>query len=330
MRKQEKTSPRRRLTWKRLLLALALLFVLLEFCLRFFFGFAHPLLYQSDPQCGYLSKPSQDILRFRSHNYINAHSMRSPEFTLPKPPDRFRILFLGDSVTFGTTYVPQDRIFTSQLANALPSTLHHPLEVLNFSTGGWAPENEVKALLSRGTFQSDLVINVWNTDDLDQPFVPFPGGSAFPIDNPWTALGEIWSRYLLPRISGESTADPGSLPYALSPDAPRVAAHNLDLLSQARQFTIQSGAAFSLVLVPSGPAYQSASRGKMLANLHAWARDHNVPFLDLSETFNHDSWDALTFDDIHLRPHGNDVVAHEIVIHWAELAPAPASSSTRP
>ena len=131
--------PHRRLSgWKWLLILPPLLLAGMEIFLRVALGFGHPLLYKADAACGYVVQPNQNIERLRCLNLINHAGMRSPEFADQRPAGTLRVLLIGDSVTYGTTYVQQDQIFSALLATGLPAVVHEPAEVLNAGVGGWA------------------------------------------------------------------------------------------------------------------------------------------------------------------------------------------------
>ena len=110
--------PRRGRWWKGLAV-LAGLVVVAELLLRLVFGFGTPVLYQEDAAAGYLLQPNQHVYRIFCHNDTNHVSMRSDEFAMPKPAGTYRVLFIGDSITYGTTHVDQPLIFTSLLEKSL-------------------------------------------------------------------------------------------------------------------------------------------------------------------------------------------------------------------
>jgi GDSL-like Lipase/Acylhydrolase family len=325
--------PRRKRVWlRRIAITLVVGVVLAEILLRLIFGFGSPLLYQADAACEYLPKPDQHLYRFFAHNDINHASMRSPDFIMPRPNDSERFLFIGDSVTYGTTYVDQSLIFTSRLAATLPGIEHKPVEVLNASAGGWGVGNEVGYLQSRGTFDANVVLIVLNTGDPGQPTAEFPHDLNFPTERPWTAIGELWSRYLVPRIFDSPQAgDPGTVMSKLEEELKNSEA-NMHLLDQAHAFCQKSGTLFALVYVPfagtTGPIVDRAHN-----TLVDWTRTHNVPFVDVSPAFSSEKVEALTFDGMHLRSYGDEVVARDIAKQWgiidAALATTTAPATSR-
>ena len=284
--------PRRKREWlRRIAITLFGGLLLEEILLRLNFGFGSPLLYQADAACQYLPKPDQHLYRFFSHNDINHASMRSPDFVMPRPTGSNRFLFIGDSVTYGTTYVDQSLIFTSRLAATLPGIEHKRVEVLNASAGGGGVGNEVGYLQRRGTFAANVVLIVLNTGDPGQPIAELPHDIGFPTERPWTAIGELWSRYLAPRIFHTSqSGDPGTVMSALEEELKNSEA-NMLLLDQAQAFCQKSGTLFALVYVPfagtKGPIVERAHN-----TLVEWTRTHNVPFIDVSPAFSSEKVEA--------------------------------------
>ncbi len=150
-------------------LVLALLAIGCELGLRYVLGLGNPLLSEHDAAAGYVIDPDQHVRRFFCNTDINHWSMRSPAVTPVKPAGTYRILLIGDSMTYGSTQIDQKEIFSSLLQAELPARLHTPVEVLNASAGAWAVGNELGYLRSRGTFGADLVVLVVNSGDAAQP-----------------------------------------------------------------------------------------------------------------------------------------------------------------
>jgi lysophospholipase L1-like esterase len=77
----------------------------------------------------------------------------------------YRILVLGDSVTFGAI-VPADKIYSRQLEDKLLD-LGYNAEVVNMSYGGWGTDQELEALRNEGlAYRPQLVVLQFCTNDL--------------------------------------------------------------------------------------------------------------------------------------------------------------------
>jgi lysophospholipase L1-like esterase len=324
------TPRKKRFTWRRALVALVILLVLTEVGLRLALGLGNPVIYQPDPACGYLPVPNQHIRRFGRRNDINSFSQRSAEVPMSKPAGTLRLLILGDSVSYGTTYIDQSKIMATLLARDLPGQLHRPVEVLNASTGAWAVSNEWGYLKSRGTFEADVLLFVLNTGDLTQPFskTNFDVNGGYPGHKPATAIGELWGRYLKPRLLKQSgPIDAGSLAAPTAADDRTVTESVLADLTAAHDFARQHGAQFGIVYSPGAegewaqPAYEAA-----LKQLRKWAQGLNVPIIDMQPIYAQ-SKQLPYLDGIHLNEHGNALVARAIEDHWPELM---ATAATQP
>jgi len=176
------------------------------------FGFGHPLLYQPSP-AGYEFKISQSIHRFGHTTNINALGTRGPSASLRPNPNSIRLLSLGDSVANGGTQIDDYETYPLQLQIAL-SQFNKKIEVLNAAVGGWSVLNEAAWLHEHGTLGASAIILEINEKDLDQTFAPseiLDKNTSFPSHNPTSALFELITRYVLPRLHiGPTSADPGS------------------------------------------------------------------------------------------------------------------------
>lgn len=315
------TGPR--LALRSFILLSVTVLVTTEAVLRLAFGFGHPLLYSADQATGYLPTPNQELRRFGVRLQINELGMRSGHLEQPKSPLTTRLLFIGDSVTFGTTYVDQSQIFTQLIQSSLAVRHRSAVDVQNASAGGWAPENEWQYLASRGTLEADTIVFVLNTNDLSQPFARLEDSRQFPTHNPITALGEVLERYVAPRlISGFKTADPGSL--SDSEPEPQIEERVLQVLELARAFADAHQARFWLIFSPTDaasmrtPAWLTAIDG-----LKQWAARAHVPLIDMSATYSKYARDQVYFDGLHLRPFGHQLVAEEFLTHFRSALAAP-------
>jgi hypothetical protein len=172
-------------------IGLLLLLSFTELGLRMVLGLGRPILYELDPACGYFTQPHQDTRRLFARTATNGFGMRSPEFTMEKPSGTLRLLFLGDSITYGTTQVDQDDIFAELVRKDLSMKLHRRVEEINASANAWVISNEDGFLESRGTYNSDYVLLVLNSGDLDQPFSRFSDVQGGQTTGARTAIDEL-------------------------------------------------------------------------------------------------------------------------------------------
>lgn len=97
---------------------------------------------------------------FPPHLRINSAGFRDEEFSTPKPEDVYRIICLGDSVTFGWETV-QDNTWPAILEEVLASGAEPPrrYEVYNMAVGGYNAEQECELLRTRvWDYDPDLVL----------------------------------------------------------------------------------------------------------------------------------------------------------------------------
>ena len=175
------------------LVLVSALVVLLEFTLRFSFGFCDALLYQSSDNYEYIAQPNQNRHRFGAHIHYNSYSQRNEE------PDsiRVKILGLGDSVIFGGTWMDQDSLATTLFSNETG------MQMLNISAGSWGPDNCAAYLKEKGTFGTKAMILVCSSHDAYDvmSFTPVVGVyPTYPERQYRLAIVELMDRYLMPRV----------------------------------------------------------------------------------------------------------------------------------
>ena len=113
---------------------------------------------------------------------INSQGLRDREFTMAKPSDTYRILILGDSVTFGWG-VAQDEAFAKVLERRLnegpPPGMGPKVEVMNAGVGNYNTSQEVAYFRERGVhYRPDLVILAYFLNDAEPTPRPTEGWLA--------------------------------------------------------------------------------------------------------------------------------------------------------
>lgn len=107
-------------------------------------------------------RPGYDVPPVRT----NSFGLRSPEIAIPKPEERFRILLLGDSFTFGFR-AAQDVIFARRLEEMLRSRGYTDVEVVNAGVLSYCPLLEYLQYKHRlHVLEPDLVVLNFDMSDV--------------------------------------------------------------------------------------------------------------------------------------------------------------------
>lgn len=305
------------------LIVFALAITATEVGLREVVGLGNPILYKADPACGYVMLPGQHLRRFRAVTDINEHGLRGPKFADQKRVGAIRLMFLGDSITYGTTRVDQNDIFAERVRQCLSAQLGRPVEEINASANAWAIGNEAGFLKSRGTFDSDYVISILNSADPAQPFSQLRDVGDGATAKPTSAIGEFVSRYLLHRSHG----DAGTATIADRYQETR----NLALLSEMAHFARDQQARFAVVYVPFRRDVAANARSSVPPALLGWAHSERVPLIDLTATIAAYPVDRITNPDrTHFDGFGNEIIAKALVPQLASMMKTGIANSQQP
>jgi carbonic anhydrase/acetyltransferase-like protein (isoleucine patch superfamily)/lysophospholipase L1-like esterase len=317
----EGSSSWRRRKWLRLAAAGAVMgLVTLELLLRWICGLGHPLLLQKDPDIGYLYQPNQSLRRLGRAVIINAYHQRSGPATAVPASGVTRILFLGDSVTFGTTLLDQRQTIPELLQANLRKAQMAPAEVLNASAGSWGIGNQLAYLRRFGLMGSRIVVfQVGSGDLLQRKSTSARVGvdPAMPDKLPLTALGELWQRYLRPSIVGARGL--GAPVGSEGAEAELQFVANMNFLTEAILLVRKSGATPVILHTPDRDEV-TAKSGRLEAKYEPWRRRfmtlaarENVPVLNLRELWRNQPRALEYFrDHVHLTAAGSAAVARTV------------------
>ncbi|NEQ51631.1 MAG: SGNH/GDSL hydrolase family protein [Leptolyngbya sp. SIO3F4] len=303
---------------KILILGLCILLIgisLVELALRLLFGFGNPPLYIADDNIGYLLAPNQQIRRFGNRIRINQYSMRTQPIEQIRPLDTLRIFLIGDSIVNGNWWTDQSEILSVLLEARLSQQIDQQhVEVLNASANSWGPRNELAYLKKFGTFESQIVMLVINTDDLfgTQPSSLQVGKDrSYPDKKPLLALVEIASRLTkqqsiqgLKEIQNEKGDRIGK---------------NLTAIKEIKKYVDVNGGCLLLAMTPlkrevlDGPRdYEVVARKRV----DEFVEQQQIPYLDFLAMFQTDlNPESLYRDHIHLSPLGNSLVNQSLAGH---------------
>jgi len=144
--------------------------------------------YIADEQLGQLHLPDSDLSWRGEHFGINSHGFRGPELKDDSTPKLFRVLCIGDALTFGSG-LEESASWPRQLEALLQDQLEeHVVEVINLAVNGWSGLHYREAWHRFGpALVPDLVILGYSVNDL-------PGASASlePHSFPDSSASETW------------------------------------------------------------------------------------------------------------------------------------------
>ena len=116
------------------------------------------------------------------HYAINADGFRGPRRARPKPSGVFRVVAVGDSVTFGYG-VAVDDAFPSVLERVLAARAEGArIEVVNLGVNGYNPYTEGRLLEDVGLgYEPDLVLVQFCPNDLNDPTLHFDASTQLSL-----------------------------------------------------------------------------------------------------------------------------------------------------
>lgn len=145
-----------------LLLTLGMTAAVLEIAARFIFPaplpWRHPQLrYRPDPALVFALQPNQRGFSADKAITINERGLRGPVIPYEKAPGVKRILFLGDSITFG--YGVRDDEMVTERVRALLAGAGVPVETVNTAITSYNTEQEVTYYKQEGhRYDPDVVV----------------------------------------------------------------------------------------------------------------------------------------------------------------------------
>lgn len=152
-----------------------------------------------DAELYYVHEPNTDAHYRYFRVRINSLGMRGAEIS-EKAPDELRLLFLGDSVTFGWG-VEEEDTFAERVGSMLEERLGRPVRSLNSGVGSYNTQSEWGFLSRHGDrLEPDLVALVYVVNDIEimpnTRFDPMAGarpGQMSPPELMAWLLGKSWA-----------------------------------------------------------------------------------------------------------------------------------------
>ena len=164
-----------------MVLVTALILLVLE-AVAIWLGLGDPVLYYNDAWGGLRPLPNQQVERLRGATVtIDANGFRSAQ---PASPGALRILYIGDSVTWGGTSVTDIAVFTEVAADVLRAD-GQEVYAMNAGVNGTSLVNQAE-VFHRHADEADAV--VWL----------FPWGD---VERTYAVVGALWPARYRPRFA---------------------------------------------------------------------------------------------------------------------------------
>jgi lysophospholipase L1-like esterase len=305
-------------------------------------GGARTTVFERDRELGWKLRPGARDLWGEVPVEINAKGLRGPELDYAKPAGVRRILYLGDSVTFGYRILGHEHTFPYRAETLLEQAAGGEIETINAGVGGWSPWQQHRFLAGEGSrYEPDLVVLCFVLNDVVEKFelLRFGGsGRGYQVAHAarsWTeallaesAIGRFGSllqariRYGNDLPAGAAALETlGIQQLATEPDNERVQQAweiTLENVDKILAFSESRGIPVAIVLFPYAFQLDDAERlSAPQRRMREFAAARGVQIVDLLPAFAESSSDNLFLDQVHLTVEGHRLAAETIAARLA-------------
>ncbi len=169
-------------------------------------GLGSTPVYIEHPTYEYIYAPNQNTSRFGNSIITNEFSMRCKPL---KRGDKVKVLKIGDSVINGGAHLDHEDLASTILERKVQKQ-DATARVLNVSAGSWGPDNAMAYLSEHGHFGTSTILMVFSSHDYhdNRHFRTVVGEHpTWPKEQPFCAITDAWSNYILPRLTGGNDYD---------------------------------------------------------------------------------------------------------------------------
>lgn len=304
-------------------------------------GLGDPILYYTDPWGGLRPAPNQRVSRFRGATVtIDANGFRTP---VPDKPGALRILYLGDSVTWGGSTVDDEAIFSEVAADVLRND-GHPVYAMNAGVNATALLNHSERFLGYdGKLDALVWLFPWGDTKRQYAVVQLVWPSQ---QKPRLALVEVVDYLILKHWRQLSRIQPSSDDKAMSIESSsgdkkfrervmeRRKKRNLDSVREVVAEARSRGVPVVLGISP----YRSGNKllpldPEAVAFIEEMKKQEGVTILDVASALENAEYDVndMFIDVVHMTERGHRVVGEALGAKLQEILkdkqPAPDANS---
>lgn len=224
-----------------ILIGVTIILISLEFAARLF-GLGNPILYNAHPIYGYRPAPNQDLVRQGHHIKTNNLGLRA-EADWDPSLQHHKILFLGDSVTYGGSYISNNQLFSSLVAKSFTG-----YQGGNAGVNAWGVENVCALVKETGFAPAEIYISTFPEGDFYRGLMRI-GGQPFWTVKPRFALEELFQFWIY-RVNEQKT--PPIYFYSLNEtEKCLIAEHAVSRLKQLDDFLVNKNYLHLIFISPS-------------------------------------------------------------------------------
>lgn len=298
-------------------------------------------IFMKDDELGWRLRPKSSDQWGGVPVRINAKGLRGPEVPYERSGQTYRILYLGDSITFGFGIEKDEETYPYRVEAHLESDGGIEVETINAGVGGYSPWQELIYLKREGVrYSPDLVVLGFYLNDVTEKFsLPQFGGKggSYQLNHAYSSAADRWLAWsggwaALKRVSAHFTLGPNLQRGArelqalhverllTEPDEPfirrawEITLGNMEkIVSVCREKDLD----LLLIVFPDTIQVEAPDLGEEPQEILAkFAEVHSLPCLDLlpalrREVNNGTSLDELYRDSNHPTAAGADWVARE-------------------
>jgi lysophospholipase L1-like esterase len=317
-----------------------MLIVVMEGTLRIF-HFHQVVHFMPDPELPFVMIPNQQCYSEigRYPLTINSRSMREREISSEKPPCTYRILFLGDSITYGDG-IPHEALFTTLMEKILTDATDNGIryEVLNAGVKGYNTGHEYLFFKSRClNLQPDLVLVGYCVNDQSPNKIPNQRRLAFSLkysnQGLWryikgSAIYVAGLRFFRNIANATMDLPPWYHDFItqgeLTPTLRKKWETSANSLTQLSELCRSKGIEFGIVVFPIKPQFREdydPLRAQPQGRLKQLSTELGIIYIDLFDAFRQHIEQEIFTDQIHLTPSGHELTAREVVCQLAPVLP---------
>ncbi len=248
-----------------------------------------------NPLIGHVHKPNSSMRLMNVMVDINSDGLRDREYPVSRG-DEYRIIFLGDSLTFGWG-VEQEDTFQYILEENLNA--HRPTEIINFGTGNYNTEQEVNLFIEKGLkYGPDKVVVFYFINDAEVTPVKsnlwFLGYSEF-ISFYWSRVNSMMNNY----FPSNSFKDYYS---ALYDENQEGWINSKKALLQLKEICRENGIHLQVVLLPELHDTKNQIFDNVYNKISLFLENNNIDYINLADLFKDQGNEMelwVSYDDAH-------------------------------